>query len=1173
MLNLIIGRSGSGKSERVREMIQNDIEAGKDVVLIVPEQETVIWERKMADRLPVSSNLILEITNFTRLANSVFRRFGGLADTVIDDGSRFLLVWRAMLSVWDSLEVYGTGSDRRREDRNVPHLMRAIDELKESGISPMQAEEALESLIKDSETDEEKSAPNDSPLQSGSHASPKKNSGLIARLKDAVLVYSAYENILHEEFIDRGDVLKNLAEALKKHRYFEGKNVYIDSFFSLTMAEMRIISHIIAQSDNVTMTFLCPPPIERTVDGNTIFDFSDSSESVGEIQFDEVRDYLRRVRAIAERQSASVSVIPMRDNLRHKNNSEMRILERYIFDYANEPEALIDKQNEPEGDSDRLKKAKNVHIWTCADKYDEAEACAAIIDRLVYEGYKYSEIAVVARDMNTREGIADTAVRRHGVRCFLSESSKISHTPAVKFVLALLAVVSGGWQRADIIRLCKTGLTPVGKDEGDEWEAEIFERYTATWDINGRKMYTVDAWSMNPDGYKTEISEYGAETIRIANEAKNKLIPTLERFADCFERGKISVCQIAENIVQIAEQFEITDSLEKISESYRKLGLYSQAEKTEKSWDFVCDIFDKMASIAGDAEVDADRFAGLFSRVSAALDVGTIPTAIDEVVLGSSSGVRIDAPKCIIMLGSVEGEFPGAVGDELTFFGSRDKIELEGAGINLSTPDRELMNSREYFMYYRTASLPSEKLYILCPIGGGENISEGAGRLEKIYASSGLKVTEKFGEIPLEDLIYNSKTIEYLMLRTSDPDRRNALKLLIKCPENGDRERKDSEESMINCNSDTKDSPIPGKKHISLSQSKIEAFETCHYNYACKYEMGIKPEPRAEIRSVDVGNFIHRVLERFFFEIPKDKLKGGDLTFDEIDEMVERIVGEYITLLEHAGGNLFEQRGNEKKLNGRFEYLFTQLKRNVLIFADEIVKEFRKNVFEPYLFEKTIGTSQGDIPPLEFVSENGNSAVLKGVVDRIDKYTDENGKIYIRIVDYKSGSKAFSLEDVEKGFGIQLLIYLFSVWKFAENDVNGKKFVPAGAQYYVTKPFILNFDKKPDLDETLNEAADRIEKTGIFWNGEDVLRLLDPDLDGELIPVKIGKNGLLKPANKSVVLADSIMYSEIYGKLETIIKKITDEIARGESEPSPKFRNGKLPCEWCENKFICSRKF
>jgi hypothetical protein len=83
MINLIIGRAGYGKSTVLCDMIKKEIlEGDRQLVLLVPEQQTVLWETKMAKMLPTSSNLRLEITNFTRLSNSVFRECGGLADTI-----------------------------------------------------------------------------------------------------------------------------------------------------------------------------------------------------------------------------------------------------------------------------------------------------------------------------------------------------------------------------------------------------------------------------------------------------------------------------------------------------------------------------------------------------------------------------------------------------------------------------------------------------------------------------------------------------------------------------------------------------------------------------------------------------------------------------------------------------------------------------------------------------------------------------------------------------------------------------------------------------------------------------------------------------------------------------------------------------------------------------------
>ncbi|MBP3292684.1 MAG: hypothetical protein J6N32_02930, partial [Clostridia bacterium] len=194
MLNYITGRSGTGKSTAVVERIKRTAaETERDIVLIVPEQQTVVWETRIAEALPESAYLRLEITNFTRLANSVFREFGGLADTVVDEGSRMLIVWRAMLSVWGGMTVYNKTAGGR-EDRNISHLLRALDELKGSGISPSDAEAALEKL----ET---------------------TDASLTARLRDAVLVYAAYNTLLHEEYIDRGDLLDNLAVTLRDHPY------------------------------------------------------------------------------------------------------------------------------------------------------------------------------------------------------------------------------------------------------------------------------------------------------------------------------------------------------------------------------------------------------------------------------------------------------------------------------------------------------------------------------------------------------------------------------------------------------------------------------------------------------------------------------------------------------------------------------------------------------------------------------------------------------------------------------------------------------------------------------------------------------------------------------------------------------------------------------------------
>ncbi|MBO7404447.1 MAG: hypothetical protein J6V24_05760, partial [Clostridia bacterium] len=310
MLHFVTGRAGTGKTARIADEIAREIAAtDRPVVLLVPEQQTVAWETKMAARLPASANLRLEITNFTRLANSVFREYGGLADSILDEGSRILLVWRAMLSVRDALTVYRAPETAKngREDRSLPKLMRAVDDFKTAGISPADAAAVLDRLE----------------ALSGDDDRDRDSSGdLVHRMRDAVLVYAAYEELLHEPAadgshgMDRGDLFHHLLASLRLHPYFRGKAVFVDSFFSLTAPEEKILDLIFRQADEVWVTFACPPADALSGD---------------EFQFAEVRDFHKTAVRLANRADKPIERIALGVNHRHRNAPLLARVEENLF--------------------------------------------------------------------------------------------------------------------------------------------------------------------------------------------------------------------------------------------------------------------------------------------------------------------------------------------------------------------------------------------------------------------------------------------------------------------------------------------------------------------------------------------------------------------------------------------------------------------------------------------------------------------------------------------------------------------------------------------------------------------------------------------------------------------------------------------------------------------------
>lgn len=1110
MVNFIIGRSGSGKSRTVCEMISNEIKnTSKGIVLLVPEQQTVVWETRMAEMLPPSANLRLEITNFTRLSNSVFREFGGLTDTLIDEGSRTLLVWRAMMSVYELLTVYNSG----HEDRNIPHLTSAIDELKSCGISPADAEAALSKLREQKAGD-------------GSRAGD-----LISRLSDAVTVYAAYESILHEEHIDRGDLLANLAKVLSEKNYFENKSVYIDSFFSLTAPEERILSRIIAQADDVTITFSCPA------------EYKGEQE---EVQFAEIRRFMKDTAGQAAKAGVEINKILLTDNCRHTDGSELALIEKNIFDYVNFKKSDV---------GDELVPSEQVKIVKCADKFDEAEACAAIIEKLLREGYRNRDIAVVAGDISDREGIVDSVLRRHGISCFMSEPGSISSSPAVRLVLAALGVLIGGWQRKNVIRLLKTGMTPAGKnlspdsDPTEKFEGDFFETYTGTWNIRGKRMYIGDDWCMNPDGYTPEITDSGKTVLRLANSAKNKIIPPLDRFLSVFNEGYAPVREICEKIVYFAEEYRVCESLAEMADEYRRIGMPADAEKTEQSWDAVCEILDKMVKMLGDTSLDAARFYGLFSRVAASMDVGTIPTGIDEVVLGSASSIRFDEVKCVIILGSVSGEFPAAVKEGGSFFTGRDKAELEGVGLELSSLDMEMKTAREYFMYYRAAVSPTEKLYVLAPVGNGAELSEGAVQIKKILESNGRDCILTFASMPLSDVVFSPAGAEYQLSRRRDRKEIELIRSLVGA--------KSKNHVPLTAKFDMISSPLKDATEMTLSQTKIDAFIHCPFGYSCKHIMGIKPEPKAVINSLNIGTFIHHVLEKFFIEVPGARIKAGDLTTDEIYDISDRIIRDYLSTL---------SVGTADGSDGRIDYLFVRLKRYVPLYIEAIVREISQSEFTPVAYELKIGLEPGNVAPLTFETEDGTKVSLTGIADRID-LCEKDGKSYIRVVDYKTGDKTFSMEKVSRGIDTQLLLYLFTMWKFGIPTLGIKDPLPAGAVYFGAHPISEAVSERLPAEEAAELTIDKIVRSGIYLADEEVLRAMDKDLSGKYVAVKSSK-GVLKGSDV-VTLQTLEEFGELSDRIEEIIKTVATDIKAGHAEASPTVIKKDNPCTWCEHKYIC----
>ena len=107
---------------------------------------------------------------------------------------------------------------------------------------------------------------------------------------------------------------------------------------------------------------------------------------------------------------------------------------------------------------------------------------------------------------------------------------------------------------------------------------------------------------------------------------------------------------------------------------------------------------------------------------------------------------------------------------------------------------------------------------------------------------------------------------------------------------------------------------------------------------------------------------------------------------------------------------------------------------------------------------------------------------------------------YVRVVDYKSGAKTFSLSDICYGLNMQMLIYLFSIC-----EADGA--VPAGVLYMPARDSVIQAERNASGEEIQAQRLKRLRMNGILLEDRSVLSAMEPNLAGVFIPVKTKKDG------------------------------------------------------------------
>ena len=115
-LNLILGRSGSGKSFYIKKLMKEALSNKEDkIMLIVPEQDSFETEKSILKFLGAEGANKVAVISFKRMIDFVFRQIGGLAGPRINDSGRNIFMKLAIEEVKEHMELYENQGHSRKE--------------------------------------------------------------------------------------------------------------------------------------------------------------------------------------------------------------------------------------------------------------------------------------------------------------------------------------------------------------------------------------------------------------------------------------------------------------------------------------------------------------------------------------------------------------------------------------------------------------------------------------------------------------------------------------------------------------------------------------------------------------------------------------------------------------------------------------------------------------------------------------------------------------------------------------------------------------------------------------------------------------------------------------------------------------------------------------------------
>lgn len=942
------------------------------------------------------------------------------------------------------------------------------------------------------------------------------------KIKELSVIFAAYEALLSEKFSDESENIPATTEYLKKDNFLWDCEVFVDDFRGLTAVQLDLLCQIMLCAQDVWVSVYSPSVADENPEAKGNRGAFAHADRFARSLIGFAKD--NSVRIFVHNEADAVGENPVADAL-HQGF------------YANVPEEYR-----------YTEKTDNVTILTAPDKNRECRLVALQIRNLVEkEELHCRNIAIIERDGSYTLPLV-SALKKYGLPVFRDRSANLASFPLTKYILSAVTIASGGFDTQEVFSYLKTGMTGISEDD-----ISALETYVYIWQIDGKKWEK--EFTGSPRGFDAP-GEACAEELKGINAIREAVIKPILKLREALKNGNSS--DSCRAVWDFMEKTNARDSFCEYADALNKNGDEQGALLCSGVWDAVVESLDAVCTSLGERTITPKKFSDILTLIMSAGTVGKVPVGIDEIIIGTADRVRLCAPRAVFLVGCNKGVFPAEITNSGLFTAAEKRTLTEKGFVLESTPENRF--DEERLITCCAVFSTADRLYIshsLRDLSGGElEKSEIVTLAEELLPAcrhisyDGYTPAQRVGspETAFSEFagLYGKNTAEEASLRAYCEKNDNISSLIPAL----DRAARRLPQRFEN----------PGNSAeffgdvMMISPSKAEQYYSCPFGYFCRYGLGIDPPEIADMNNRVRGNLIHDVLEKLLKKFPKEEFicLSPEQTKSEIIGLSENYIAE----------NMGGRDGKSEKLNREFDNAETILCNIV----PRMQKEFSQSGFRFSDMELSIGIGENPgAEPYEIPLKNGGKIKLIGKVDRADIYENEFGT-FVRIVDYKSGSKEFAPRDMLNGLNLQMPMYLFCLTKGGKPPY--KNAFPAGFLYLPAKADDAKSTSILGRNATDEEVdASRIKNSRLFGCVLD-----DPEIIEAMNTSFVNAGRKNKDGSYSGNLLSVKEFRGLEKKLSGLIADMGDSLREGKTDALPAKHGQYLPCTKCKFADICRRE-